>query len=179
MSTSDDTPIWFLDVDGVINLIAHACPDNFSEGEACPGGADKRKYPIKWSPRIIKALNQLHDSGKVRIMWLTTWGSGANEELRELIGINKLEVAGEPPLYAQGGYSMWDAPPGGWWKLGIVMKFYEENPQRRYVWTDDQIPLEIEAIKWCRGKPILPISPLPHVTLSVGDLDTARKFLRI
>jgi hypothetical protein len=182
VSTQDDTdkPVWFLDIDGVINAITYACPDGFSEGSASPG-EPHGSYSIKWNPVIIEAIKELHDKGVVEVQWLTTWGSGANGDLRELVGLDELKVAGEPPLYAWGGYNknsyttMEDRP--SWWKHAVVQKFHEENPSRKIVWTDDDLAFEKEASNWVKGKKILAIAPRQAETLRMTDIARIRSFL--
>jgi hypothetical protein len=114
-------------------------------------------------------INRVHDEGIARVMWLTTWGSGANDELRELIGINEFEVASEPP-------SDYGAPGGSWWKFDVVQKYYAENPQRRYVWTDDDLLIEKSARDWVIGKSFFTIAPFPHLTLNTQQISNIEKF---
>lgn len=175
--TDDNTPIWFLGIDGVINAITYACPSGFQEGRACPRGYTAG-FSIKWDPRIIEQINDIHDTGLAKVMWLTTWGSEANGELADLVGINKFEVASEAPLYAEEAWDSANAAPGGWWKFSVVQKYYEENPIRRFVWTDDDLNLEKEARAWVVGKQFFIVSPLPHLSLTMNDLDNIRTFLK-
>lgn len=177
MSIEDDkTPIWFLDIDGVINAVTRATPEGFSAGYASPA-PDDHKYKIQWNPEVVKRIQEMHDSGLVNVMWLTTWGSGANGALRELVGLCELEVAGEPPSYASGGYNYYQANPRGWWKLGVVQRFYAENPKRKYVWTDDDLALEPEARAFIEGKNIFAIAPNEARSLSLRDLELIEAFL--
>ncbi len=182
MTTPDDsTPIWFLDVDGVINAITSRDTDRFQSGRANPDGpgAGNYQFSIRWDASIIARINELQDSGRVKVMWLTTWGSGANGQLRELIGINELEVADEPP--SMRGYASYDdnePAPGGWWKAGTVRTFVENSPaNRKFIWTDDDIIHEPHAIEYIGSHNILAIAPLEYVTLVHDDIDKIELFL--
>jgi hypothetical protein len=177
----EDRPVWFLDIDGVINAITYACPEGFEEGSASPG-EPHGSYPIHWNPYIIEAINEMHDKGWVEVQWLTTWGSGANGELRELVGLQEFTVAAEPPLYAWGSYNknsyttMDDRP--SWWKHAVVQDFHAKNPSRKIVWTDDDLAFEKEASNWVKGKKILAIAPRQAESLRMSDIARIRTFLR-
>lgn len=175
---TDKRPAWFLDVDGVINAICGVAPPGFSSGHAAPGGDDNHKYKIQWDPQVITRINDLDASGDVEILWLTTWGSGANRSLRRLIGINELKVACEPPRRVSAPYAWSSYPPGKWWKLVAVQQFHKKNPGRPIIWTDDDLVFEREAVEWLREKDVLAIAPLQQETLSSRDLDRIEVFVK-
>lgn len=173
---SKPKPIWFLGVDGVVNAVSLSPPEGFITAAASPGG-DYGQFTINYDPEIAKRIRHLHESNLVQVMWLTTWGSGANGELRELLGLPEFEVADEPPLYSRGGYEAWDDTSSGWWKLRTVKRFYEDNPDRKYVWTDDDIALEPEAREWVLDKNIYAVAPSTHKSLTAIDLNFIEQFL--
>lgn len=174
-----NVPVWFLDVDGVLNAITRKKAPDFMRGQATPTPSDPFKYTITWHPDIIRRINSLIDEGVVDVRWLTTWGSAANHELRELIGINELEVAGEPPLYAAGGYVGPNSAPGGWWKFTVVRDFRENNPDTPIIWTDDDLRHEREASEWVtQDGNTLAVAPDERHALLMTDLDKIEAFVR-
>jgi hypothetical protein len=177
---SNDTPVWFLDVDGVVNAISNICPEGFSSGYARPNEEHYNQYKIQWDPRVIDAINDLHRSGVIEVQWLTTWGSGANGELRKLIGINELDVACEPPGAVAESWATYAPPTPSreWWKLTFIKQWHEENPGRKFVWTDDDIPLEDVAEEFVKQTmTCFAIAPLQQRTLTIREVDRVERWL--
>ena len=71
-----------------------ACGGTGGTGTATADGVE---WPIWFSPTVTGTVARLHETGVVEVRWLTTWGAQANGELRALLGMPELEVAGEPP----------------------------------------------------------------------------------
>ncbi len=127
-------PVWFCDVDGVVNALdGMNTLWGYEYGTASPTADWFRTFPITWNPLLIERMNALIDAGAVDIRWLTTWGSGANLSLRRLIGIRELPVAYEPQPEDNGEI---------WWKREAVVEFMLANPDVPVIWTDDELTSE-------------------------------------
>lgn len=174
MTNDVTTPIWLLDVDGVINALPWYVSENgqdipepawpdYVEVRASPRGLedayDGPGYRITYSPTLIARIVALHMAGVVEVRWLTTWGSGANGQLRYKLGIPELAVSGEPYTITahQGAYD-----GSQWWKLPCAQKVRAENPGRPIIWTDDDLYCRStsDATEWLNGESdILAIAP--------------------
>ena len=157
----DRPPVLLLDVDGVLNAFdrvpaARGGWDDWQHGGATAEGT---RWPITWSPRVVATLSDWHEQGRVELRWLTTWGHDANDELRRLLGLPELPVAGTyheaggPSGAAEtgGGHaSVTPAAPdplsGSWWKYDVVVSLLRTEPERRFVWVDDYAFLEEQKI---------------------------------
>lgn len=142
-------PIIMLDVDGVLNFFPHHANFRIGEslpftdgevGRANPGstphGGYSRSYEINWSPTVIRFFLELHESGKAEVCWLTTWGSGANGELSDLIGFpGNFRVLGEPPRLATRFHTEDDSyeDRDDWWKFTCAKRVRRENPDTKIV----------------------------------------------
>jgi hypothetical protein len=191
MSTSPDfrRPLWLLDVDGVLNAVAKR-PDrgvwrDWRHGRATADGVE---WPIWFSPTVTGTVARLHESGVVEVRWLTTWGVHANGELRELLGVPELEVAGEPPhvtgdhgAESHGQAVAREEPDDAkvsWWKLEAVQRTLIDEPERPVIWTDDDLGSERDAVAWVeRHVPRrLLLSPRPDVGLTPRQLRAIRSY---
>lgn len=92
---------------------------------------DRRGYkiPVNFSPTLVEFINIL--SNVADIEWLTTWKRDT-ELLPAQIGINVFPWHDE----------IHKGPPWGeaWWKFDVVKKIAAENPGRKVLWIDDDIP---------------------------------------
>lgn len=175
---SDNTPIWLLDVDGVLNPFSSYLPSHYTVGSAAryPG---ERANRVSWDPTIIGRIKQLHEDDAVEIQWLTTWGAGANGELRELFGFDRFELAADPPSWAWRGWSSYsNKPHPQWWKLGAVKQLLDKDPSRRVVWTDDEIGLEPDALDLVKTSNVFAVSPAPQEGLSLTDMSRIEQFVK-
>lgn len=164
-SGSPTTPIWLLDVDGVLNAVTldvdrSAWPD-WTTGTAQTSG---RSYRITFSPDVMAGIRDLHDRGLVEIRWLTTWSRDANADLRRLLGLPEFPVVGSP-----GGSAVW-------WKLPLAQEVAREG--RPLIWTDDELGYSPDALDWLNGldQPALAIAPEPTVGLRREHLDRILAF---
>jgi hypothetical protein len=116
-----DTPIWLLDVDGVINSTRpgwHAAP---RRANVAAGG---QTWPIRWAPALIARIRALIADGAVEVRWCSTW-CGQTRHLEHALGLPPLESA-------------FVVPPGGF--VGELKAQAARNvlwSGRRLVWTDD------------------------------------------
>lgn len=180
METSSKTKVfWFLDVDGVINAFpTHKNRSKYKRGRATPFYGDEPynmgayMYKIQYDPTILERMRALHDSGKVEIVWLTTWGNGANGGLRTLVGLPELRCVGE----------MEDPKYRGlhWWKDRARQDWLDENPGARFIWTDDHIShyLTEEELDKILGDNGMAICPPEETGLTHEDLDRIEEFLQ-
>ncbi|WP_143448553.1 HAD domain-containing protein [Kineosporia sp. A_224] len=93
---SDDLPpLWFLDVDGVVNAIsAQPDPAVWSDWSTGRATVDGRPWTIRFSPTVTSTVARLHTEGLAEVCWLTTWGHAVNDDLRVVLGLPELPVAG-------------------------------------------------------------------------------------
>lgn len=160
------TPVWLLDVDGVINATR-------------PGwGAPPRKgrarffddeFPIRWAPALVDRILALHRSGQIEIRWCTTWCPQA-EQIEQLIGLPALPRAftEDPGLRVRRA------------KHDAVLAVLAEN--RPLVWTDDDaIPESGRLFDELASAPAgaLLIRPRGHCGLQPVHLDAIEAFIRL
>jgi hypothetical protein len=137
-------------------------------------------------------LRDWHERGQVELRWLTTWGHDANDELRLLLGLPALAVAG---TYQAAGVpsgetttgaahaSIAPAAPdplsGRWWKYDVVSRLLHREPGRRIVWVDDDLHRFNGAFaRWAIAQPsITAVAPDPRCGLSPEDLDAIAEVL--
>ncbi len=89
------TPLLLLDVDGVVNALDEvAARDTWPDLRRGSASALGSRWPILYAPFVLQTLGGWHRDGLVELQWLTTWGCAANGELRLLLGLPELAVAG-------------------------------------------------------------------------------------
>ncbi|MDP9183414.1 MAG: HAD domain-containing protein [Actinomycetota bacterium] len=179
-------PLLLLDVDGVLNALAdydehlEVWPD-WKSGHAT---ADGTSWPITWAPEVIGQLRTWHESGSVELQWLTTWGHDANGELRELLGLPGLAVAGTyddglPAINDPAATSHADVAPaapdpltGQWWKYDVVLKVLQEHPERVIIWVDDELHDGTSRFRqWAdQHDRVLAVGPDPRSGLASHDV---------
>ncbi|MBI4943357.1 MAG: hypothetical protein HY830_21645 [Actinobacteria bacterium] len=197
---SDDLPpLWFLDVDGVVNAIsAQPDPDVWGDWSTGRATVDGRPYPIRFSPTVTSTVARLHTEGLAEVCWLTTWGHAVNDDLRVVLGLPELPVAGtfedgsddepgpeqqpaeQPESHARlgGRATAVDPLTGVWWKLDVVRLIHAVDPARRIVWTDDDLRLYPEALEWFRANARgLCLAPDESVGLTREHLAAVRDYL--
>ena len=95
------TPIWFLDIDGVVNALTDGIPPGYRRTTAITMG---RGWRIVYSPEAVEYINTVHREGLVEVRWLTTWEQDAHRELAHKVGLDAFSA-----------YDMPDADsPSGW-----------------------------------------------------------------
>lgn len=183
-------PAWFLDVDGVINVIPSAPNRNSPKAPhfrvwknwhpVTDVEVDGHAYPIRISNDLVDHINDI--SAVADIHWLTTWTDAAPTILAPIFGINDFPVAdakGSESPYT----SNWSAKSldGRWWKLNAVIADMETNA-RPIIWTDDDILTKysgnyVKGIAKDMDIPILVISPYDAKGIERYHIEKIRAFI--
>lgn len=180
-------PLVLLDIDGVLNAFERD-EDSLDGWERGYATSDGTSWSITYCPEVVAALRELHESGAVEIQWLTTWGHDANGDLRELLEMPKLVVAGTydegeregPGAAAVSGGGLAavtpSAPEDGdvprWWKWDVVQRIRAEQPDRQVIWIDDELHRTSVFTFLARGEGIAVIGPDPELGLTVRQVAT-------
>ena len=181
-------PLVLLDVDGVLNALddADELAGSWSDWRQGWATADGRRWPITWSPTVVAQLAAWHRSGRLELQWLTTWGHDANAELRDLLGLPELAVAGTyqdedadgaatsaADSHAAAAPSAPDPLSGRWWKYDVVRRILAQQPDRRVIWVDDELQSGTAFRRWADEQPLLhAVGPDPVCGLTDEDLAT-------
>ena len=184
-------PLVLLDVDGVLNALARPPdPRAWPDWELGQAVADGRSWPIAWSPSVASAVRSWRDRADVQ--WLTTWGHNANDQLRTLLDLPELPVAGThrdgpvpqgesddaPQAHASIAPAAPDELTGRWWKFDVVRHLVRTQPGRRLVWIDDDLAVEGEVGDWmAREADCLLVVPSPLTGLVAADLAAVEAYL--
>ena len=135
----------YLDVDGVLNAVSKKSPSLAATGWDTWETAPVNGWPILWSPKLISELNDLAARDDVTFKWLTTWTDDAAKILSPAIGIN-----GQEWDVLHGDQHAWGGK--GWWKLIAIQNDIESTDPDQFIWIDDDISAEREAIDWVAEK---------------------------
>lgn len=131
-----ETPIWLLDVDGVLNAVCakpnRAIWDDFQVARILG-------FNITYSPTVVQRISAWHNAGLVEVQWLTTWEDHANTDL---------DIGFDVEEFAVAGYSR-EFPNARWWKLPVAKRAWETG--RPIIWTDDDISWDTEASEWVKS----------------------------
>jgi hypothetical protein len=195
--TAGKAPLWLLDVDGVLNAVTRR-PDpsvwpDWAHGYAT---AEGRRWPITFSPTVMRTIARLHETGAAEARWLTTWEDAANGELAALLELPALEVAGRRASTGVRGWQRFggaasvsthaeaagaaarDELTGRWWKFDAVRALVADDPERPLVWTDDDLVLFDGAQAWLREHAdVLLLAPAPETGLTAPDLRAVEEFV--
>ncbi|MBO3089486.1 HAD domain-containing protein [Cellulomonas dongxiuzhuiae] len=179
--SADDTdaaagvPVWFLDVDGVINIDTDASLEGTNVVELVVRG-----WPvtIRYRPAVVSRINALQRSGMVEVVWLTTWHQDAVDVLSPAIGLDPFSVADE----RSDGPSLAAHPENAlgltWWKEAAARVHLMQRRSSAFVWTDDELAVgRTEVHSWAPGRKLL-LAPEPHLGLTVADLSAIEAFVR-
>ncbi|WP_308285564.1 hypothetical protein [Actinoplanes hulinensis] len=155
------SPVWLLDVDGVLNATRPGWGAAPRSGIAVSDGV---AYRIRWAPALVSRLRALHSSGLVVMRWCTTWCADA-EQIERLFGLPPLERAWTHPI------SSVQAPAV---KLAAARAVVAEG--RRLIWTDDEVvPVGGPVFEELSGNGLL-IAPKPGRGLQPEHLDAIEAF---
>lgn len=160
----------YLDVDGVLNALSVRAPMN----TGWPGYVVKRvnAYRITYAPDLIGRINALAARDDVTIKWLTTWEHEAPRMLAPAVGL----YGGDWEVLT--GFHE-DYAGKDWWKLkAITDDVANAQPGDRWVWLDDDIAAEPDAVEWARNRNDgIWLSPRIREGLTVAQLDSVDMYL--
>lgn len=132
LNRKTSTPVWFLDIDGVINSFpkpkAHMVKRYGEYEHTVVLG-----YSIWHSPKVVDFINAVNASGLVEVVWLTTWRAEARTEFAPAVGLDDFPTITK----SLGSDHCWSPD---WWKFQGVRDFLQDNGEGRpVVWTDDDL----------------------------------------
>lgn len=155
-------PIWFLDIDGVVNALEPA--DGLVRTTAeCMG----HQFTIHYSPEVVEVINAAHRAGLVEVRWLSTWEQEARTSFAPAVGLDDFAA-----------YSIPDGDTGRWYKADVVDRVVAEEG-RPFVWTDDENDLEpYGLLDAALAQHRLLLAPDPDVGLSLKNLTRIHEFLQ-
>jgi hypothetical protein len=168
VATRRPTPVWLLDVDGVLNVARPGWGRPPRQGRAVALGVS---YQLRWAPGLVDRIVRLHKSGTVEVRWATTWVDHIGEIER------LLRLPAFPPAFTGLGAAPFATAPDA--KLAVALGVVEFE-QRPLIWTDDDsIPtsgpiLERLAVS---GLPVLLVAPDPLHGLQPEHLRAIEEFL--
>lgn len=133
-------PIWLLDVDGVINAVT-ADGIGYKKLRAESSG---RGFLIHYRQCVIDFINRVQADHLAEVRWLTTWCDDAAKNLAPAVGLVECSVESS------------DYPGHGavWWKAITAKRLMEAEPDRAFVWTDDDLAYanRLGELKWMKGR---------------------------
>ncbi|WP_329103074.1 hypothetical protein OG792_25675 [Micromonospora sp. NBC_01699] len=187
METVDPTPVWLLDIDGVVNAISRkpdrsAWPrDQWVTGTASSAGAD---WPILAAQPVLDFIRTVHESGRAEVRWHTTWQHDARN-LARLLRLPRFATQDSPEFGEREQLLAGAAPVAvhrGWWKYPAAERVVRDEG-RPLVWTDDDATWELRAHdngnELSRLAPTLIVSPQTHLGLTPKHLRNIDAFLSI
>jgi hypothetical protein len=172
MSSTREAPILLLDVDGVLNAVLPERPGRWAQGIF-------NGFVISWDPTITARLRELHESGRVEIQWLTTWGERADRLLAEPMGLPRRLRTRASGLATPTGFAGRLGGESAWWKLAAAREAAEEEPGRRIVWIDDDLAEQAaDTGDWLAANPhVLVVAPNLFAGLTHAQLDAIEAWL--
>lgn len=142
---------------------------HFFRGEEHDTGIERDySYLIRYATELVDALNDIADLPDVEVVWLTTWGFRAVENLSPALGINgtSWRVLQRPePSYAD-----------SWWKSILLRDDLKKSgTPDKIIWVDDDLlffhddaaPL-LATISV--GSEVLAVRPEQHIGLTSEDI---------
>jgi hypothetical protein len=168
MIAMDATPVWLLDIDGVVNVITEA-PDStvwpakaWVRAEATCAGSP---WPLLAARPVLDLIRRVHRAGLAEIRWHTTWQEGA-------IGVGA--ALGLPPFPVEPCPWFGDR----WWKLIAVERVLSQG--RPLLWTDDDAERRLgdEGYELPMSPDALIVSPRSSDGLTAAHLRRIAAFLK-
>lgn len=160
-----NTPVWLLDVDGVVNA-------NRPGWNAAPHtanvAASGTTWRMRWEPRLTAAIRDIHLSGAAEVRWATSWVS-YTDELERVFRLPTLPLAFTDEAYK----SVTEA------KINAALHVVEVE-RRPLIWTDDEVVPssgDLYTRLHASGVPLLLLSPKPNRGLRSADIDAITVFL--
>lgn len=166
-------PIWLLDFDGVLNVIAANAQENIWPLESWSfntviGGT--RPWPVLTARPVLDFIRRVHAQKLAEIRWHSTW-RGYIRNAETTLDLPEFPITEAPEFE--------DKKHRGWWKIPTAARVVlVEN--RRLLWTDDDLtPYNINSSShlWQLDKKSLLITPKTHHGLTPKNLEHIEEFL--
>ena len=130
---------WFMDLDGVLNIIGRLPTVDWQWYERVAVMTDEDiAVPVVYAPMLMECLNEMAACELIEVHWLTTWEWRAPRQFAPSVGLQVGQRVIEDPT----GISAF------WWKLAAVLKrqvLPSDPGWSPFVWTDDQIGADDDA----------------------------------
>lgn len=183
MSTDPVPPVWLLDIDGVVNVLARGVPSDTWPRDAWVQRVVRADVPdrgpmtlpVLAARPVLEFITRIHESGAAEIRWHSTWRTAAVTTLAPALGLPSIPISIAPE---------WAASAAMWWKIPAARRVAEAG--RRLVWTDDQLTAyradvlsepELTALDRWTGSLLLTTDP--QVGLTPDDLRRIEEFLQL
>jgi hypothetical protein len=185
-------PVWFLDVDGVINGERHRPREWNGIGRwehanvFTPLKEDHGPWKINYSNEVVKFIHKM--SKIVDIIWLTSWNDDADGDLAPALFLPR----GLPNGFEMARVDSGLLDFGMWWRAKTLaiytlldkgdMNLPEEERvpfrNRKVIWTDDEIePDSVDGLMKHADVQPLCIAPLDRDGLLPENLDAIRAYV--
>lgn len=175
----DARPVWLLDIDGVVNALAHQpITDSFAAEQWIHvmvrtdlPELGPAVFPILSARPVLDFVAAVHASGAVEVRWHSTWREAANADLAPALGLPQLPISVAPEWANHHALVPW-------WKQPAAERVLESG--RRLVWTDDDIAVFRPDLRAFEDRDdALLIAPDRERGLSQDELDAIAEFLRL
>ncbi|MGH8861229.1 MAG: HAD domain-containing protein [Jatrophihabitantaceae bacterium] len=176
--TRPANPVWLLDIDGVVNALAHGPVRDSWPAElwvqhvvhADIPGTGRMALPILAATPVIDFITAVVDSGAVDVVWHSTWRAAAVTDLAPVLGLPSIPISVAPEWTHR--------PDHVWWKLPAAQRVVEAG--RRLVWTDDDIAVLGDQVAelYARADTLL-IAPDRCAGLNREHLQRIREFVAV
>lgn len=177
---TDDRPVWLLDVDGVINVVAAGDHSSSWPRQAWRRIASINGWPILVATPVLDFLRLVHELDAAEIQWNTTWQHDAPRCLAPALDLPDWPVAEERDFAAE--HDSYLLSEWSWWKLHAAQQVVLTE-ERRLVWTDDDIDHERRSndalSELLMSERVCAISPSPYRGLTPQHLTRIAQFLGI
>lgn len=173
-------PLWFLDVDGVLNA-ERPYPkkwNNWNQELLSTKNLFDEPVVLKitWATEVVDYLNDMMDH--VDVLWLTSWADTVNDDLVPLLGLKQTL----PDAFALAGFQVPRSPSWGeMWDLKkktVRTLMSGEFLDRPFIWTDDDFDKSSRhAFSYLSDGHTLFIRPHEHPGLVKKDLERITTFV--
>jgi hypothetical protein len=183
VATDPAPPVWLLDIDGVVNVLARGGPPDCWPADAwlqrtvradVPDRGEMT-LPILAARPVLDFVARVHASGAAEIRWHSTWRAAAVTALAPALGLPAVPISVAPE---------WAQTAAMWWKIPAARRVAESG--RRLVWTDDQLTLyrgdvlsEPDLTALDRWAGALLLATDARVGLTPDDLRRIEEFLNL
>lgn len=173
---SSERPLWLLDIDGVINALAHGpLPDAWPERDWVQRlvitdipGRGVMSLPILAARPVLDFITDVHRSGSAEIRWHSTWRTAAITSFAPALGLPTTIAMSVAPEWSE-------RPIGQWWKLGAAERAVAAG--RRLIWTDDDLRVYGDETEHVASAGNLLLGPYGDTGLTPDELARIAGFL--